>query len=338
MAKLQRILGSHNLVAEVAYPGHVEVRNDFDETLPIDRYPFNSIHEETDSHGNKWVSVPKFYRHIAVNDKGEVSGRQVSKFFIDDDWTVNPVFINNKGEEVDHIEIAKYQMSIKNGEAVSLPGQYPANNMTLANAQKYIDKLNVLGDGYEYFLYDIWTHQAIQDLFVVEFAQSNALDVMKGYDRFVSNNSLQNTGVSDSLQWHTGYIIDKADEETAMKYRGIENIYGNGYMFIDGIRVKGSNVIVSKHGEQVVSTLTRPTNSGYVHTLAYDPVADLVFPKDITKDGRYGDAYSTYNTSDERILTQGLNSSSGYGLFSLSDHGAGYYDLNATFRVVRRPK
>lgn len=332
MAKLTRERGSANLIAQVDYSGNKSgVRNDFDS-----RYPFGSIEDVVDTQGNSWVKIPKFYR-VMDNNNGIVTGRQLSEYKVSDDWKLNHLFINNKGSELASVEISKYQMSINGGVAQSKSGVTPARNITLAEARAAVDKLNALNDGYEYFLFNIWALELIQDLFTVEFAQSNGLDVMFGFDTFYQSN-LNNTGLSDSLAHHSGYILDSSREVTAIKYRGIENIYGNGLHVIDGIYLNGSSIVVDINGVESTSSFSRISKDGKVHQLGYDANLDLVLPKTIQSSGSYSDMYSISDNSGKRILLYGAQAQDGYGLFSLSDRKEDSKEYYATYHIVRRLK
>lgn len=332
MAKLTRERGAANFIAQVDYSGNKSgVRNDFDSC-----YPFSGIEEVVDTQGNNWVKIPKFYR-IIDNNNGIVTGRQLSEYKVSDDWKLNHLFINNKGSELASVEISKYQMSINNGVAQSKSGVTPARNITLTEARAAVEGLNALNDGYEYFLFNIWSLELIQDLFTVEFAQSSALDVMQGFDTFYQSN-LQNTGVSDALSHHSGYVLDSSREVTAIKYRGIENIYGNGLHVIDGIYLNDNSINVDINGIESTSSLPRLAKDGQVHQLGYDYNLDLVLPKTIQTTGSYADMYSISNNNGKRILLYGAQAQNGYGLFSLSDRREDNKEYYATYHIVRRLK
>lgn len=334
MAKLERIRGSQPLVANFGYENGEEVRNDFDS-----KYPFNGIKEVVDERGNTWVQIPKFYRVINV-ENGVVKGRELSEYKVSDDWLLNHSFTNSAGIIVNYVEIAKYQMSLDaDGCAQSVAGVYPSRGLSLAAARTAVSKLNSLNDGYEYFLANIWTTQLLQDLFTVEYANSSSTEVMSGWPSYY-NQGYHPTGYTDSIPYHTGIRneTDNANKSSSMKYRHIENIYGNGQEVIDCLYYEGSKVIVDINGEEYTSTLTRIGTSGKTHQLGYDKNLDLTLPITETDNGSYGDYVIGGNESKRSVAYRGRRTADGYGLFSYNAITTDNTNDNGTYRIVRRLK
>lgn len=335
MAELTRIKGSQPLVANYGYANGEEVRNDFDS-----KYPYSEIHEVVDDYGNRWVQIPKFYRCMNV-ENGAVKGRELSEYRVDDNWALNHSFTNNAGFVVNYIEVAKYQMSLdNNGVPCSVPGVYPSRGLTIAQAREAVKKLNEREDGYEYFLYNIWTSQIEQDLFVVEFANSYAPSVISGYPAYFDK-GYQMTGTTDKIPYCTGIESENSHNNKAdsMKYRHIENIYGNGMLYIDGIYLQNSDIYVSINNETYKSNLPRLVSSGPIHQLGYDSQLDLVFPKNTNSTGSYTDYYDGLQANETKVaIYRGNYSTEGYGLFSMMQMAENTKLNDATYRIVRRLK
>lgn len=334
MAELTREKGSSELIANFGYADGAEVVNDFDS-----KYPWNSIEEVTDSNENKWVKIPKFYRYMIVED-GIVKGRELSEYKVGDDWKLNHSFVNNAGEILNYVEIAKYQMSLdESGMPISKPDKYPTRGIKYAEAKAAVKKLNALEDGYEYFLATIWTAEMLQDLMVVEFANSYTPDVMSGYPRYTTN-GIHKTGDTDDIPYCSGInlVTDQENKTSSMKYRHIENIYGNGQELVDGVFITGNVISVDINGEQYLSSIPGLTNQGMIHQLGYDSNIDLVFPVVLKNDGSYGDYYFGREDDAPNIFYHGSYDSSGYGLYSYIPLNRSTTNNNATYRVVRRLK
>ena len=335
MAQLERIKGSKSLVAAYGYANGGEVSNGFDS-----KYPYVAIQEVVDDYGNTWVQIPKFYRCMTV-EGGVVKGRELSEYKVDDNWILNHNFTNNAGTIVNYVEIAKYQMSLDaDGNACSVPGVFPARGLTIAQAREAVDKLNAREDGYEYFLYNVWASQMEQDLFVVEFANSYAPEIISGYPSYFEK-GYKMTGSTDSISYCTGISSENAHENKAdsMKYRHIENVYGNGMQYVDGIRLQNNDIYVDINGTTHKSSLPRLVSTGAIHQLGYDASLDLVFPKNTATTGSYTDKYSGLQADNTRVAVyRGNYDTSGYGLFSMTQLAETTKFGDATYRIVRRQK
>lgn len=334
MAELIREKGSRDLVANFGYANGEEVVNHFDS-----KYPWNGIEEIVDDYGDSWVRIPKFYRVINV-ENGVVKGRELSEYKVGDDWMLNHNFVNNAGTSLNYVEIAKYQMSLDaDGECRSVSGVYPKRGLTYDQAQAAVAKLNNREDGYEYFLSNIWTAELLQDLMVVEFANSYVPDVLSGYPKYLSN-GYKMTGETDSIPYCSGIQAptDQENQSSSMKYRGLENIYGNGQELIDGVFVSNGNIVVDINGVEHASTLKCPTSQGIVHQLGYDINTDLVFPIVTKTGGSYSENFYGNSDTDRNVVYRGNYGNSGYGLFSYIPLDKTTTNNNATFRVVRRLK
>lgn len=334
MAELIREKGSRDLVANFGYANGEEVVNHFDS-----KYPWNGIEEIVDDYGDSWVRIPKFYRVINV-ENGVVKGRELSEYKVGDDWLLNHNFVNNAGTSLNYVEIAKYQMSLgADGEGRSVAGVYPKYGLTYNEAQAAVAKLNSREDGYEYFLSNIWTAELLQDLMVVEFANSYTPAVMSGYPNY-SSRGYRRTGETDNIPYCSGIQAptDHANKSSCMKYRGIENIYGNGQELIDGVFISNGNITVNINGVEQSTPIKCPTTQGIVHQLGYDINTDLVFPTTIKSGGSYSENFYGNSDADRNVVYRGNYSDSGYGLFSFIPLDQTTKNNSATFRVVRRLK
>ena len=114
----------------------------------------------------------------------------------------------------------------------SLSGATPIQNKTPTEARTKIAYYNnTLSDGYNYCLFDIWALIALQDLCIVEFANSSAQSIVKGYTergtQLGSTGMMDNIGNKTPIQTTGSRAIDAQQDESgnySMKYRGIENL------------------------------------------------------------------------------------------------------------------
>jgi hypothetical protein len=183
----------------------------------------------------------------------------------------------------------------------------------------------------------------IQDLFLVEFANSNIAEVMPGYSYTYYQNKLLKTGTTDGLISEknidfpiSGIGCDSNDKKDsyAMKYRSLENIVGNGHLILDNIFFNGKEITVLNNNELTPASIERISEQGIVSKLTFDDVTKLVFPAKTSKKGGYGDQYRG-STGTNEIMIVGYNSDTGYGLFSYGFIDAAAQDRFGTYRMVR---
>lgn len=286
--------------------------------------------------GNVFVEIPKHYVKREVTDGREyiaISGTPREGFVLD------PSFETAGGVEHDHIYIAAYLTSVRDGRAYSNSGEIPENCMSLREVRECIAPL-----GESYGEIDICALLTLQRLFLVETAirnttvlwdgvsyrayfqmnpetsaqyatqtksASNEITVIsnKSTDRFrvgmavavvnydqwqgqTRNDPAYNrvivdivdsgdekricfdsdpidivagvtqitcvpavNGETDSLGYHSG-ILGKNDGLTSFRYRYIENLWANAFVYVDGITVHDSAL-----------TFTLPNGTG--DTLSY---------------------------------------------------------------------
>lgn len=334
---LTRLDGSENLKANIGYKGVEVIQNDFDT-----KYPWNRMEEIEDSAGNKWIRIYPFYTQYDIQD-GVIKGRRISEYKVADDWFLNPIFVGSDGTPT-YVDVAKYLMGDYNGIANSKSGFAPIKGLQPSVARARANSLS--DDEYNVYLYDIWTHQMIQDLFTIEFATTDCQQIMSGYKYdYYQSASLVN-GTTDAVPYVSGTLTERGAQEglECMKYRGIENLWGNGSMFVDGIRGR-QNVFVStnpmKHGDNDAyeeTTLQRPEEAGVIYQLGFDANKKVVFPITINAKGAYKDQYDKLaNTATLSACYCGSNSSTGIWTYSMS---APYNSAlpQSIFRLVRKHK
>lgn len=346
MAKLNRVYASKNLEANIYYKGVEAVDNGFDA-----KKPWSEIEEIEDANGNVWIKIPKFYTKYVVED-GIIKERYVSEYNCGKEWHLNPVFLNTDGEEVDCFLVSKYQLSMGDSRAYSISGTTPATDKLVGTMRTAVGNYNNDNDGYTYSLFDIWALIALQDLCLVEFATSNVTSIMQGKVRSSYNGNIATTGTLDAIGGKTNSgsaaaSLKNDNGNYCMKYRGIENLWGNGRTFVDGIYGLNDKFYYetdnSKYGNySTYKTADLPTFSvpGYVHQLGFDSESKLVFPVTVDSSGSYGDYCTSPTTqSTPRVIFLGGEKEGGEnGLFSFINGVATSTLDNSVFRMVKKPQ
>jgi len=360
------------------------VDNDFD-TADI----YKDITEVTDALGNVFVRIPKFYiektangaaRTWRISKTGPGSTGYLPACFWD--------FTNNRA--LDYVDVGKYPASLSGDSKLeSKPGVYPLISQNIVQFRGYAQ---ANGPGYQQL--DIHVVDALQTLFIVEFATLHSQGVMAGYtsgrytatelatvtesntNRIVvanataalyrigqaisvgttqggnqvfygrtiedivpydgsnmaiefdgdpvditAGNLLYNTAWrNDFSGWiaaSSGSLVSNSDGKYPMMYRGIENLWGNVYQFVDGVNINDWQAWVCRDASQYASNLfaapyeqlsyANHDANGYAVEMGQDPdrpFAELPVAIDASAvNSAYKDYY--YQASGQRIALWG---------------------------------
>lgn len=172
--------------------------------------------------------------------------------------------------------IGRYTTSGTSSVPTIKSGQAPLVNITLPNSRTVARSINT-----DIALMDIWSWNIIQILYLVEYASYNSQDKLgRGVD---GNNSALASGGCDGLGMKSGCTIN--DGKHAMIYRGIENIFGNVFQWLDGINNVGRQGYVCTNYTQYNSNTTTnytqlgymcASSNGHIERLGYDSNNSLV--------------------------------------------------------------
>jgi hypothetical protein len=163
-----RIGAASNMTAAVGVGSSVVV-NDFDAV-----YPWASITTVTDSLGNVFVRIPKFYirktegvalKRIEIS-RIKYPGFYLPKVFWD--------FTNNV--ELPYFDYGKHLGSLNGTKLASKPNVFPLVSKNIVEFRGYAQ---ANGTGYQQL--DIHARDALAALFTVEFATLNSQAIMQGY-------------------------------------------------------------------------------------------------------------------------------------------------------------
>lgn len=313
--------------------------------------------------GQVMVEIPKFYTKRIVD--GTYTTWKLSHLPIDG-YTLHPAFIKD-GVEVPFRYIGAYDacvydtsaaayvngLNLDNADSIytyaedklsSVSGKYPAVGITRAQARQLASNR---GSGWRQLDFMLWS--AIQILYVVEYQSlfsQNKTGVGNTNDSYLAASSNQNdsphtiAGASNALgntstNTTTGAGISAKPGVSFMSYRGIENLYGNAWTWLDGV-----NINIGTAGTVYVSNTTLhfaddtatnyslltsslPTTSGYPSNfLSLD---DYMLPSNAT-----GGSTTTYLT-DYLYASASLNRVLFAGGAASSAGSAGVFCLFADF-------
>ncbi len=359
---------------------------------------YKDIKEVTDTYGNQFVSIPKFYIKKTVN--GNAWTWQISNIKYDEDYYLPACFYdyeNNK--ELPYILVGKYVSNLNGDKLESKTNTFPAISKNISQFRTYARNNNV-GDLKGYQLIDIHVIDLLQTLFTIEFATLNSQSIMKGFSEGNSSwnnevvsstgnkitilssaswfvvgqyigvgsflgatnraayleiteingneitysgtptgaitaglglvNLAYKNGKTDSVPSLSGSLVSNSNGEYPMKYRGIENLYGNIYQMVDGININNYQAYVNLNpntyqsstfsGDYKVLSYINSSSSGFIKQMGYDsnyPFANLpISTTSSSGTALYEDSYGLF--SGDRIVLFGGNNRiySSVGIYS----------------------
>lgn len=238
-------------VAGGSHPGS----SPFDNLMPWSGMTVETIND------NVLVKIPKFWYKITTGTGNAISF-QIANYPADG-FNVSPAH-QDRGDGVgerDYIYVGRYH-SVSGYKSKS--GAQPLVSITRATGRTNIKNL---GTGFH-----LWDYSALVTiwlLYIVEFANWNS-QVRIGYG-CGNNSAKQKTGASDSMPYHTGTMqTSRTTYGVGCQYRGIEDLWGNVFDFVDGIRFSGSDIYIYKNPSEFsdssggVNTGSRLLSTGYI--------------------------------------------------------------------------
>lgn len=316
--------------------GTSEIRSDFDRC-----YPWSDMQEVTDEHGNIFIRIPKFYAKITQNADGtfkhQISGVRYEGF--------STLFIDGQGNEIDYILVGKYEGSGSQTCVYSKSRQNVLLNQTLDNF-----RVGCKANGRGYQQYDFLIDLIIKELWLVEMKTTNSQSVMCGYTDNGNSAGIA-TGRTDNVKTPSGSEISNTDGKHAMKYHGIENLWGNYRVYCDGISFLssfgGGEVFICTDPESYVSGkaeapyMYHGDSSLNGNVVKVAPLGRHPLIQYVTE--RTYDSYETYYTdfvnANGSTLTVGGNWSAGAyaGLWCWGSFTSGSGDYQTCCRLCYKP-
>lgn len=306
----------------------------------INAFDGDAGYVENGTNGQVMVYVPKFWYKLDVSESGSLDGNNIRKgtWSIADGplkgFKLHPAFLaadgvteldyflygafegvgqNSNGTYSTSYNTTAYKLGSVGGNSYS-----PSNNFT-----RTVARTMAANRGTGWYQAGVKQTMALQMLFAVEYGFNSQLTVGYGV---VNTSAASKTGIT------TGSTTSgtKNNQTTPVSWRGIENLWGNVFDWIDGLNVNERVPYVCDTFNFVDDTSTGytqiafslPSNNNYVSALGYDSNNDwILLPSeatDATKDSAIGD--SVASNTGWRIACIGGD----YG----SNYGAGFFYWN----------
>lgn len=270
--------------------------------------------------GNVLVKIPKFWYKI-TNTSNELKIQIADEPM--DGFKVSPAHADRgdgKGER-DYVYIARYKCSSTDYKSVT--GKSPKVSITRDAARTAIKSL-----GAGFYQQDFAMFWTTRMLYLVEYANWDSQAAI-GYG-CGNSSSVQNTGASDIMTYHTGTMQStRTAYGVGVQYRWIEDPWGNVREWCDGIYFSSSNVYCINNPANFSDTTggtkvgTRPTTAGYISDWSIPTATGFeyaLYPSAVSGgDQTYIADYCGYNSSGVVLCVGGgYNQSQSFGMFLLS--------------------
>ena len=209
-----------------------------------------------------------------------------------------------------NLYVSAYEGFVENSKLLSITGKTPT---VTTQRSAFITSAKAVGSGFD--IMNFHTVTLLQILFVTMF---KTLDSQTALGRGISNrSSLGNTGIANTVGMYYG---NPAGNTAAVKFMGIENLWGNAAQWLYGARVTGgtrcsilgNEVLTSGEGTQYSEKYTFATTgtgtvmAGYMNEVAGTQIGAFL-PKGVQSDNgssstyycdRVGNFDSTTSTQD----------------------------------------
>lgn len=250
---LTAITGGQNDFSNL-YPWNSMKRCNLSDDGEVLAYYGDSNYKTDGSNGQVMVEIPKFWYKV-VND--EVNNK--IQFWICDSelegYELHPAFyrertklcddLTGKAIKVDKRYVGVYLGCIEDDKLCSKSGVSPKASVTMSEGRDYA---KARGNGWGIEDYNLF--YAIQLLYLVEYADFDSQSkIGRGYVS-MSSSSKTKTGGTDSLGNESGSENNNGESgKNQVSYRGIEDIWGNYYYWIDGFYCDNNrNILIGNSG------------------------------------------------------------------------------------------
>ncbi len=307
-----------------AQVGTTSVQNDFDRIYPwgdIKSYNYNTDTKTITawygednfkfdgSNGEVLTYIPEFYyKRVQKNGYEYIA---ITKDY-QEGYSKSEAF-----------SVGRYTMSGDTTRVHSRSGVKPFTNHTITEFRTYATNLgNEFGQlDYHYFI--------LQLLYLVEYADYNSqLKLGAGYTN-ASHTGPIASGGCDILGMHSG-SADGSDNSSII-YRGVENIFGNVFQFIDGINIKDHQTYICYNKNQYESDkfnecyqpigYANAATEGYISKIGYDsdnPLVALPIETLENENTHVGDIYWPKKGNMIVVGSGGYDNGTNAGLYILS--------------------
>ena len=281
----------------------------------------------TGTDGDVMVKIPAFFFKVTRQSNGK------PRFEIDDTipdlygsngkpgFVVHPAFVKSNGQIRPYFLWGAYKGYINDNVLRSVSGVLPTVSKTKSAFQDAARQ----GRTTDFGIVGVYERWAIQLLFYAEFGTLDCQEAcgrgivdMTWEEGVTTNPDIRKTGSSNSLGDRSGYVDSgNGNGKSSIRYRGIEDLWGNVYEFLSGIMVtdKGWHYTNEHSIMDTISSmklyakdLTSKVPNGYITDMEFPVGLEWTFiPKTTGGTGNtyYCDYLYSHDSGEENIVLAG---------------------------------
>lgn len=260
--------------------------------------------DRTGAHGQVMADIPLFHYGVVYDNTRGTWQWSVSRQPFAGSQP-HPAFVRH-GTVVPHIYLGSYDASLDaNSKLQSITGVMPLVSKTRAQFRTYA---RARGAGWGQL--DFSTYSALQLLMLAEYGTFD-MQAAIGQGN-VSTSAAIASGANDSLGNGSGYI--GTNGHVPVSYRGIENLWGNVWQFVDGASISNWALYLCNNPSQYTDDvfadpytsvgITGPHTNGWVGKFGFSSTCDWVlWPSSVSGPLSGVDYY--YQNSGSRVVFAG---------------------------------
>lgn len=192
-------------------------------------YSSPTIFGATDgSNGQVMVRIPRKYYRYTTNSSGSLCGIDMSNYPLPG-FTLHEKFTWGNGR--DAIYISAFEGSSSGGKYQSISGVALDHSKTLAQFRAL-----AAARGANWHTYDVYSHDILQMLFYIYYADLNSQLVLPAYSEhtWVDGHEKRNTGRTSILTTMNGYVnADAVDADISVGWNNASRVIGNRFLWVE---------------------------------------------------------------------------------------------------------
>ena len=279
--------------------------------------------------GGTMVAIPKFYYKLTKTGSAmsiKIVSGEYKNWALDNGYSISPIHMDRedgRGER-DIAFIGRYTCA---SDYKSKTG------VASISTHRSTFRTNIHNLGSNIWQFDYTAYWTICLLYLVEYASWDTQSKI-GYGCCKTSGTTVNSGITDSMTYHTGTTETSRNSYGFVQYRNFENLWANEFAWIDGVRFSGTNMYAYKNPSEFSDDVggtyvgVKPYSSNGNPYITSFLVSDaigytwFVHPSS-TMNGNYNtyvcDCYKTYQSSGNTLSYGGNGQTTWYGLFSFDN-------------------
>ena len=304
------------------------------------------------------VEIPKFW--VKFEETDDYYDYWISPYPLKG-YRLHPAF-DHYGTVVDHVYVGAYEAYVYDSLMYSQANRTPTGSTSRTNFRAAAQAWGVAEGIYGWTMMDYTVFSAIQLLYLIEYASLNSQAPSGSATIGGLGEGLQHASAISLTGWtspdgptgcvdlgSSSGVVNVTDNDYAMSYRGIENLWGNTMTQLDGVNIDtngrlwiadyrnmaGYTNVVTLYTEYYMSGCILPVASGYIKkpyfNASYSEACELA---PLTTTGASGTTYMCdYYTTTDYTTIKTMCVGGYWSLAGNADYGGIFY-TNTSYGIA----